>query len=292
MLDLDIARESAPPRDAATLVLVRDAPEGRLEVFCVQRHTKSAFLGGAVVFPGGKVDAADLDPRWADRATAPRPASFASGGVELRGLSVAACREALEEAAILPLANGTLSHEELVSLRARAKETSLLACLVERALTVDLAALHPLARWVTPTAESRRFDTRFFIVIAPPGQPGAHDDRETTASFWATPRETIDRFLAGAVQLAPPTHRTLELLTGTRTAEHALRLAEKANLAPICPRLVRHVDGAVDTMALVLPGDPEHEVSEVRVPGASRYVLTGDRWLPGGAPAQRPSESR
>jgi 8-oxo-dGTP pyrophosphatase MutT (NUDIX family) len=286
MLDLDLAREGTPPRDAATLVLVRDAPGGRLEVFCVQRHSKSAFLGGAIVFPGGKVDAGDLDSRWADRTTAPRPASFASGEAELRGLSIAACREALEEAAILPLANGALSHEELVSLRARAKETSLLACLIERALKVDLGALYPFARWVTPTAESRRFDTRFFIAIAPAGQPGAHDDRETTASFWATPRETIDRFLGGALQLAPPTHRTLELLASMRTAEDALRLAEKANLAPICPRLVRQVHGAVDTMALVLPGDPEHDVSEVRVPGASRYVLTGDRWLPGVAPGR------
>jgi len=283
MLDLDLDREGTPPRDAATLVLAREGPSG-LEVFCVQRHAKSGFLGGAIVFPGGKVDTSDKDPAWADLVTPPRSAPFASGATELRALAVAACREALEEAAILPLANRTLTHAELVLLRARAKETSLLACLREQALRVDLGALHPLARWVTPTAETRRFDARFFIAVAPAGQEGAHDDRETTASFWATPREMLDRFQAGTVWLAPPTHRTLERLCTASTTLAAMRLADEANLEPICPRIVRHLDGDVDTMALVLPGDPEHEVAEVRVPGASRFVLTGDRWLPGSAP--------
>jgi 8-oxo-dGTP pyrophosphatase MutT (NUDIX family) len=287
VLDLDLDRQGTPPRDAATLVLVRDSPDSKLEVFCVQRHSKSTFLGGAIVFPGGKVDTADLDPGWADHATPPRPAPFASGPAELRALAVAACREALEEAAILPVANRTLSQEEVVLLRARAKETSLLACLAAQDRKVDLGALHPLARWVTPTAETRRFDARFFIAVAPRGQQGAHDDRETTASFWEPPRETLDRFEAGAVWLAPPTHRVLELLASVSTIDAAMRLAEHANLEPICPRLVRHQDGDVDTMALVLPGDPEHDVAEVRVPGASRYLLTGDRWLPGAPPGGR-----
>jgi 8-oxo-dGTP pyrophosphatase MutT (NUDIX family) len=287
VLDLDLDRRGAPPRDAATLVLVRDSPSDALEVFCVRRHEKSAFLGGAIVFPGGKVDSADLDAGWADHATAPRPAPFASGPAELRALAVAACREALEEAAILPVANRTLSQQDLLLLRARAKQTSLLACLAAEDLTVDLDALHPFARWITPTAETRRFDARFFLAIAPGGQQGAHDDRETTASFWEPPRRTLDRFEAGDVWLAPPTHRVLEQLASLTTSEAAIGLADHANLEPICPRLVRHQDGDVDTMALVLPGDPEHDVAEARVPGASRYLLTGDRWLPGAPPARR-----
>ena len=72
-----------------------------------------------------------------------------------------------------------------------------------------------------------------------------------------------------------------------RWSESGMRLAEHANLEPICPRLVRHQDGDVDTMALVLPGDPEHDVADVRVPGASRYILMGDKWLPGAPPAAR-----
>ena len=77
-LDLDPNRPVVAPREAATLILVRDrAPnaakgEPRLEVFCVVRHTKSGFLGGAVVFPGGKVDAADRDPAWSETTTTAR----------------------------------------------------------------------------------------------------------------------------------------------------------------------------------------------------------------------------
>src|SRR5580704_4381351 len=103
MLDLDPSRTAAPPRNAATLVVVRDGKSG-LEVFCVERQ-KVGFLGGAVVFPGGKLDPSDLDPAWTERSTPPVMPStpFAADEASARGLAVAACREAHEEAAILPL---------------------------------------------------------------------------------------------------------------------------------------------------------------------------------------------
>src|SRR5262249_49373210 len=95
-LDLDEKREEVAPRDAATLVLVRDGASG-VEVFCVERHKKSGFLGGAIVFPGGKLDAGDEDGAWDARVT-----RSAFAGRE-RALAIAACRESLEEAAILPI---------------------------------------------------------------------------------------------------------------------------------------------------------------------------------------------
>jgi len=66
----------------------------------------------------------------------------------------------------------------------------------------------------------------------------------------------------------------------------AIALAAASCLDPICPRLVPQADGATETLALALPGDPEHEVADVRVPGPSRYVLRGERWLAEGAPAE------
>lgn len=268
MLDLDATRKGVVPRDAATLVLVRDTGEG-LTVFCVERHPKSGFLGGAVVFPGGKVDATDGDPAWDAVTTAPRDPA-------LRALAIAACRESLEEAAILPVHGGALAHEELLALRARAKSEDLRILLGARGLRLDLGALRLFARWITPTAEARRFDARFFLCIAPENQPGAHDERETTTSFWARPSDVLRRFERGEVQLAPPTHRTLDVLSTARTAAEALALAEAACLDPICPTLVRQGD----TLALTLPGDPEHDVKEPRVRGKSRFVLRGERWLP------------
>ncbi len=309
MLDLDASRTAAPPREAATLLLVRDGADGGgpcVELFCVVRHVKSGFLGGAVVFPGGKVDAADRDPAWIGRGEhAPPAPRFVPDEDEAtaRAYGVAVCREALEEAAILLTTGGSLTHDDVVALRASmAKDTGAVAApspsktaspaafreaLARRGLTLDLGALRPFARWVTPVAESRRFDTRFFLACAPPGQEGAHDAHETTASFWASPREVLRRFDAGELQVAPPTHRCLELLTAVSSAREAVELASRLCLDPICPKLVpvpakTDVAGhtTTSTLALVLPGDPEHEVPVSRVPGSSRFVLRGERWVP------------
>ena len=282
MLDLDMTREASTPRDAATLVVVRNAPGG-LEVFCVERQ-KAGFLAGAVVFPGGKLEADDLAPDWSDLATSPRLAGVSSPADEakLRGLAVAACREALEEAAILPVVGPALPHPELLEWRERLarKETTLRALLVAATRRLDLGSLHPLARWVTPAAEARRFDTCFFLHVVDMAVAGAHDDVETTASFWARPVEVLRRFDAGELLLVPPTHRTLEVLATARDAHEAIALADAACLDPICPKLVAYAD----SMALVLPGDPEHEVQAQRSPGKSRYVLRDGRFVPGDPP--------
>lgn len=278
MLDLDPKREGATPRDAATLILLREG-RGGLEVFCVERH-KKGFMGGAIVFPGGKLDESDASAAWDGAVNLPRSAAsaFAADPQSLRALAIAACRETLEEAAILPVAGGDVGHDELLALRARVakREESIEAFLRARGLLLDLAALQPFARWITPVAESRRFDARFFLAIVGDAQRGAHDDHETMASFWARPAEVLARFADGKIQLAPPTHRSLELLAGRSSAAEAMTRAESACLDPICPRLVRQGEG----LALTLPGDPEHDIREPRVPGTTRFVLRAERWLP------------
>jgi 8-oxo-dGTP pyrophosphatase MutT (NUDIX family) len=278
MLDLKLDREGVPPKDASTLLLVRAGKAGGVEIFCVERNRRSGFMGGAVVFPGGKLDAEDAHEDWNALATEPRApqastSPFAPDAKALRALAIAACRETLEEAAILPVKGGALDDATLAEIRTK-DGPSLRAFLAEKKLALDLAALVPFSRWITPTAESRRFDARFFVAIAPPGQSGAHDEHETTASYWASPAEMLRRFAAGEIQLAPPTHRILSLLAEETSTDGVLALAARSNLDPICPRLVP----SGDTMALVLPGDPEHDVKERRIPGGSRYVLRGERW--------------
>ena len=281
MLDIEVGREGPPPRDAATLIVLRDGAGG-IEVFCVERNKKSRFLGGAIVFPGGKLDEHDRDPAWRARATPTDDEIF-------RALGVTACRETLEEAAILPVTDGVATHDELLSLRTRiaAGETTLLSFLAERSLRLDLAGLHPFARWLTPVVEARRYDTRFFLTIAPAGQIGAHDDLETMSSFWARPETLLRRFLAGEVQLAPPTHRTLEFLGRFALVADAIAATRASSLEVICPLLVPHKDpNGEETMALVLPGDPEHDIKASRVVGRSRYVLRGGQWLPEDPPSR------
>lgn len=292
VLDLKADREPVTPKDAATLVLVRAHASGSgIEVFCVERNKKSRFMGGAIVFPGGKLDGSDVLAEWTPLTTPPRlPARgtipFTSSDAHFRSLAIAGARETLEEAAILHVHDGTVTQDELFALRKEltTQPDALRAFLSKRRLRLDLGALHPFARWITPEAESRRFDARFFVALAPEGQVGFHDEHETMASFWATPTEVLKRFSAGEVQLMPPTHRTIAMLADCGTTKAVLAMADTSNLDPICPRLVQQADGDGETMALVLPGDPEHSVREERVPGGSRYVLRGDRWLPENPP--------
>lgn len=286
VLDLKADREAATPRDAATLVLVRPGPDARgVEVFCVERNKKSRFMGGAIVFPGGKLDGSDVLAEWTPLTTPPRlpergNVPFTSSDAHFRSLAIAGARETLEEAAMLHVHDGKVTQEDLFALRKKltAQPEALRAFLSKRRLRLDLGALRPFARWITPEAESRRFDARFFIAIAPEGQTGFHDEHETMASFWASPADVLKRFESGEVQLMPPTHRTIAVLAECATTDAVLEMADASCLDPICPRLVQQKDAAGETMALVLPGDPEHTVREERVPGASRYVLRGDRW--------------
>lgn len=267
--------QAVEPKDAATIVLVRDRAEAagtttKLEVFCVERSKQSKFMGGALVFPGGKVDAGDSDPAWAGLTTG-EPDRFA----------IAAARETLEEACMMHVSEVT--HETLVNLRRDlAKDAGALrAFLASRNLKLDLTALHMLSRWVTPAAETRRFDARFYVAVAPANQPGAHDEHETTRSFWATPAEVLKRWTEGDVQLAPPTHATITGLSRCATTEDVIAWAHRASKAPICPKLVKQDD----TIALTLPGDPAHDAKEALLElDWSRYVLRGEKWEPESAP--------
>jgi 8-oxo-dGTP pyrophosphatase MutT (NUDIX family) len=305
LLHFDPNIDPVAPRHAATVVVLRDG-DGGLEVFCVLRSARSSFLGGAVVFPGGKLEPEDASARWADLATAPadRVEVFA-GGIPARALAVAACRETLEEGRIVPLAPALPPGEESDLRRELAAGVGFADALERRGLRLDLAALVPWGRWVTPEAESRRYDARFFLLALPPGQIGRHDDHETTMSFWAPPAVMLDRFAKGEVLLAPPTLRTLELLAGTATVEEAKALAAAQSLLPICPQFVMadapSLDGAASgpqprapaAPYLALPGDPSHPIREPRIAGPTRFVLRDGRFVseppPGGGPPPQPS---
>jgi 8-oxo-dGTP pyrophosphatase MutT (NUDIX family) len=287
LLSFDPKRETAVPRHASTVVVVRDEGGRGVEVLCVLRHARSAFLGGAVVFPGGKVDPSDAEGAWDDAATAPDPrvaemvAPFGQGAapVSARTLAIAACRETLEEARIVPV-DGAFPEDDVEALHQElaagaVSGGTLAAALARRGRKLALDALVPWARWVTPEAEQRRFDARFFLLALPEGQRGRHDDHETTQSFWGRPRDVLDRFVRGEIFLAPPTTRTLELLADAASMADATALAREQSLAPICPRFVPDDDAPF----LALPGDPAHEEGSLRVAGPTRFVLRDGRFV-------------
>jgi 8-oxo-dGTP pyrophosphatase MutT (NUDIX family) len=264
VLDFDPNRVPVTPRPAATILLLRDR-SGELEVCVMQRSKQSSFMGGAVVFPGGRIEPADAAPEWNEVIERGEGAWWDDEG---RAARVAACREALEEVGLAPIPGVT--RDDLAALR----KTPTPAALAERGRKLDLAALIPFSRWVTPEAESRRFDARFFLARAPEGVEPISDDHEAVRVLYASPSQLLAQFERDEIALFPPTHRSLELLAGVRSVNDAFALAASSSLEVICPRFLID-DGAP---VLALPGDPKHEVSQRRVAGGSRYVLVDGRW--------------
>lgn len=282
MLDIDPLRDGPSPRPAATVILLRDGGGG-LEVFLVRRTKGASFMGGAYVFPGGKLDAADSDPAILARVTGPDPEAARRALDEdldppaALALYVAALRETFEESGVLfATAPARL---DLAAARARlATGTSFAALALDLDLALDAVALVPFARWVTPAVEQRRFDARFFVAIAPPDIDACHDDAETITSTWKTPRDAIAEHTQGTIDLPPPTLRTLEELTAYARADEALAAARARR-----PPLVRPVfrDLGDGTWILALPGDPEHPEREATLPGPTRFTLRDGRFLSG-----------
>jgi 8-oxo-dGTP pyrophosphatase MutT (NUDIX family) len=276
-LAFDPSRPPATPTPAASVLVVRDTPDG-LAVYCIVRSKGSGFLGGALAFPGGKLDPSDaVEGASIALGHADERLRALSGELEPRALVVAAARELLEEASLLPTRRA-VAPSALASLAAEARRKGAppLASLLEaHDLELDVDAFVPFGRWVTPEAEPRRFDARFFLVVAPPGQDGSVDAHEATHGFWSTPREVLAREARGELFAAPPTERMLSLLVGVSDTAGASSLAAEQRLEPICPRFV-----AADPPYLALPGDPSHELAERVVRGPTRYVLEGTRFVP------------
>ncbi|OBH82005.1 NUDIX hydrolase [Mycobacterium scrofulaceum] len=242
--------EEAPlvPRPAATVMLIRDDPDG-IAVFLMRRHAKMEFAAGTMVFPGGGVDDRDRNAdlggigAWAG----PPPQWWAERfGIEpdlAEALVCAAARETFEESGVLfagpagdpdgivgdasvyadarrALADGTLSFADF--LRRENLE-----------LRADL--LRPWANWVTPEAErTRRYDTYFFVGALPAGQRADGENTESDRAGWTTPQAAIDDFSAGRCFLLPPTWTQLDSLAGRTVADV---LAVERQIVPVQPHL-------------------------------------------------------
>lgn len=273
MVDIDPdIKQPATPKDAATVIVLREP----FEVFMVRRHAKSGFMAGAYVFPGGRLDDADCDAALHAHALGRTPAQCAEVLHEddvavSTGLFFAAIRETFEEAGVL-LAEGSLAHEERDRLHGH--EVTLVQLAKREGLRFHLDLLVPQARWITPTVESRRYDTRFFLARASRDVAASHDTHETTDSAWMTPQQALDREAAGEISLPPPTLRTLQWLVEQGGIDKAFTAA--AARKPPIVQPVFHTEGGVFTLAL--PGDPLHPVTEPAFEGATRFVLEKGRW--------------
>lgn len=207
------------PRDAATVMLVRDAPD--LQVFMAVRNAESTWIAGASVFPGGAVDPDDRDAAWASRcdgwddAGASAALGVAHGGL---GFWVGAIRETYEEAGVLMARHGNgapvdASDSEFVGARnaLNAGTLDFMTFVATHDLMLATDELHPFAHWITPEGSPRRYDTQFFIGAAPPGAY-EHDNTELVASTWTRPLDALNAADRGELDLILPTRHSLEVL--------------------------------------------------------------------------------
>ena len=248
---LNVDTVDTPPRDASTVVLIRDGESGKPEILMLCRGNSHTVMNNAYVFPGGKLDDEDESP---DKIGALNLAGDARellnehqlSATRAAALFVAACRETHEETGV------TLASEHLV----------------------------PISRWITPKTTSmmrKRFDARFFVARMPDGQTAVHDGEEATDSGWFTAEAALQAYYAGDITLAPPQIMTLAGLLPYHSVEEILTSAVKNIPGTVEPHVFKHGD---NQRVLAYPGDPSHPVSERAIPGPSRLVWRDDRFEP------------
>jgi 8-oxo-dGTP pyrophosphatase MutT (NUDIX family) len=237
----------APAFAAATAVMLRDSLGGA-EVLLLCRRRDSGFVPGAYVFPGGRMDPADSDPVVLARTDG---VAAESGTPEISSW-VAAAREVFEETGVL-LAHSrsgepvpdAVNDFDVARWRDELLENHATLAGVLQALDarLDLRAMVYCAHWITPVAERRRYDTRFFLAALPTGRTVSPDPREMTDALWITPADALARFAEGALPMVFPTVKTLESIAGFTTVAETLEAFRDRRIEPIMPRLVRTEEG-------------------------------------------------
>jgi len=285
-----------PLRDAATVIVVRNGSRGQYEIFMMRRHSNQSFMGGAYVFPGGRLDEADCDPAFypfIDGLAAGDAGRFLQEpdlpGETALGLCVAAIRETFEEAGVL-LASGSrgeaIDFSDLETAeRYRAHRQALnerktiFAGIVRReGIRLTMDRLIPFSHWITPDIESKRFDTRFFLAWLPDCQVPVHDNRELVESRWLMPGEALELHRRREIILMPPTLKSMEDLNTWRTADELFAAARQHEIRTILPQPFT-VEGGFGVM---LPHDSEYTIAGYKQPHrpgeSSRIVVHEGIW--------------
>ncbi len=252
------------PLPAATVTLVRDTPRG-LEVLMMQRSHSLKFMPGVHVFPGGGLDPADGSPEMRSLcAGLGDEAASRALGVERGGLAywVAAIREAFEEAGVL------LAYDrsgDIINLDGDAERFSnhrhtlhgrhgdFGTIVREEGLQLAVDRLTYFGHWITPVTVPRRYDTRFFLAVAPESQEVSHDNHETIAHIWVRPQEALEMCARETLSMRFPTIRTLERFAACKTAEE---LVAELRTSPVVRAMLPRMSADGRTL---LPGDPGYE---------------------------------
>jgi len=252
------------PVPAATIVLLRPAASG-FEIFMIARHHQIDFASGALVFPGGKIDAGDSDPAIAERCDG------ADADPASRAIQIGAIREAFEECGVLlarpqahpDLITGTrLSELDHYRDEIHGGELTLADFLDRESLRLACDQLVPFAHWVTPDMMPKRFDTYFYLAMAPPDHVAVHDGHESVDSVWISPQQAAEDAKAGTRTIIFPTLRNIAKLAFSETADAAIAQARSANVVTVTPWMEKREDGTY----LCIPPEAGYDISEEKMP--------------------------
>ena len=239
------------PRLASTVMLLRDEPGDGLQVFMQVRNSSLAFASGALVFPGGSMDADD-------RKIAAAAATFCDAAAlefdeTTRAFRIAAIRETFEECGVLLAsrrgAKGLVSGEDLTTMTARhgaalnKGELAFSQFVAREELVLASDHLVHFAHWITPESRPKRFDTHFFAAIAPADQLAAHDGGEAVHSVWIAPKHAVTETDAGRYKLVFATRMNLNKLAETANAKAALAAARQRRVVTITPVMYESAAG-------------------------------------------------
>lgn len=249
----DGTREPAVPRNAATVVLLRDAQDGP-EAYLLRRQASMAFAAGMAVFPGGGVDPRDDDAddsAWVGPSAQEWAARLGTTPDLARSLVCAAVRETFEESGVLlaglhaddVVADTTGDDWEADRAALEARELAFSDFLDARGLRLRTDLLGVWSGWLTPVFEPRRYRTWFFVAALPQGQVTRDVSTESSAVAWLPLETALRQVEAGDLMMMPPTYLTL-----LEAAQHAdvaavLEACEGREVEMFMPEVIDGADG-------------------------------------------------
>lgn len=228
------------PRVSATVLLLRDDPFG---VLMVSRAARGAFAS-ALVFPGGAIDPDDATDDWRELAT-----DFADTAPGERALRIGAVREVWEETGIL-IGSGTAPARRGQQFREALRDAAAL---------IRLGTLTHFGHWITPAAEPRRFDTHFYLALAPRDQEAIPDGRETLTAEWLAPADAVELAQSGARPIIFPTMLNLNRLAESANSGEAIAAAFARPRFTVEPGVTLGADGR---RRITIPADAGYGVTE------------------------------
>ncbi len=261
----DIETDDIPILPAATMILLDDRPD--LQVLMLLRNDSSGFVASHTIFPGGAIEQDDRSSTWDDLISGltNEEADEQLRTEEARSYWIAAIRETIEEVGVVigsdedglledrkTLENGTSNFSQIIS---------------QRALSLNLSAVKPISRWITPMGGSRRYDTYFFVARSRSSVIPRVDGKEAVEVFWITPSEALQKWELGELTMISPTLATLKQLQTYRNTDEIFSVLDSKPL----PENIRIID---ESKALPLfPNDENYEASYT-------WPALGWTWLP------------